>query len=335
MISHRIGELYHKVYAWDNLYLAYQKARRNKRYRGEVLDFSANLEERLIDIQNHLIWKSYEPGRYRIFQVHEPKERTIMALPFRDRVCQHALHNIIEPIFDRTFINDSYACRHGRGLHRAMLKTKEYIRSGGPGCWILKADVRKFFANIDHEVLKTIIRRKIKCKDTLWLIDLWADHHTDAVGLPIGNLTSQLFANITLGALDHHVKEELGIKGYCRYMDDFILITDTKDRAKALKSELSDWIEENLHLSFNEKTQVIPERNGVDFVGYHIWHNRVRLRRRTVRRLRHHIKKVRKADSAVLKKMILSLHSWRSMALWGGCRALLNEADAAIALGRK
>ena len=161
--------LYSRICEFDNIHRAYLKARKAKRYKAEVLRFSANLEENLINLQNHLIWKSYRPARYKLFTIYEPKERVIAALPFADRVVHHALCNVIEPICERSMIHDSYACRVGQGVLAGVLRTTQFIRDSRRQwgrVYCLKADIKKFFPSIDHAILKSIIRKRIGCADT-------------------------------------------------------------------------------------------------------------------------------------------------------------------------
>lgn len=176
--------MFEKIYDYQNLYIAYLNARKQKRYRYEVLKFSYELEENLIQIQNELIWKTYQPGPYRPFIVYEPKKRQIVALPFKDRVVQHALNNIIEPIFDRVMIYDSYACRKGKGTHKAAKRLAYFL--GKPEMhYYLKGDVHSYFVSINHIVLKELIQKRIEDLDTLWLINTIIDHSHNT-GLPNG-----------------------------------------------------------------------------------------------------------------------------------------------------
>lgn len=239
----RYGNLYPDIIAFANLVLAADKAQKGKRFRDNVLEFNYNREKELICLQQELTDKTYQHGKYRTFYIREPKIRMISAAPYRDRVVHHALCNIITPIFEKTFIHDSYANREGFGTHRALSRFTEFARSSR---YILQCDIQKYFPSIDHDILKTTIRRKIKCRDTLWLIDHIIDNsneqfHLDEYfqdddpsflerrkGLPIGNLTSQFFANIYLNELDHFVKEQLKCRKYLRYVDDFCLFDDDK-----------------------------------------------------------------------------------------------------------
>lgn len=237
----RYGNLWHQIIDFENLLEAARKAQRSKRFRPNVLAFNYTLEDQLLRLQHELQTQTYQPGDYRTFRIFEPKPRLISAAPYRDRVVHHALCNIIVPIFEQTFIDDSYANRSGYGTHRALRRFTKFARSHR---LILQCDVQKYFPSIDHEILKAVIRRKIKCPETLWLIEQIIDrsNEQDPVlhyfpgdtlltpnerrkGLPIGNLTSQFFANCYLNGLDHFVKEDLKAKCYLRYVDDFARAT--------------------------------------------------------------------------------------------------------------
>jgi RNA-directed DNA polymerase len=236
--------LYHKIWEFDNLLMALKKAQKGKREVKAVARFLFQQEKNLFWLQRVLKNKTYQPGKYKTFYIYDPKERMISAAPFHDRVVHHALCNIIEPLFDKTFIYDSYANRKGKGTHKAILRYQQYARKYP---YVLKCDIRKFFPSIDHEILKEELRWKIQCEDTLWLIDKVIDGSNKQKphdvyfpgddlftpfqrkkGLPIGNLTSQFWANVYMNRFDHFVKEELGVKGYIRYVDDFVVFGKNK-----------------------------------------------------------------------------------------------------------
>ena len=287
--------LYPQIYDFENLHNAYLRARKGKRYAADVMKFSIRLEENLIDLQNHLIWKTYEPSPYRYFTVYEPKERLIAALPFRDRVLHHALCNIIESIFERSMIFDSYACRVGQGVLAGVNRTTEYLRRARRKwgrVYCLKGDITKFFPSIDHEALKRIIRRRIACPDTMELIDCIIDSSGSERGLPIGNLTSQLWANVYLNELDHFCKETLQVKKYLRYMDDFVIFHPDKKFLQEALQEIRIFLDDNLHLSLNAKTQIFPVGpRSVDFLGYRIWPDYRLLRKANIQRTKRKFKK--------------------------------------------
>jgi retron-type reverse transcriptase len=307
--------IYPRVYSFEALHAAYLRARKGKRYRAEVLRFAARLEENLIELQNELMWKTYQTGRYREFFVYEPKLRAVAALPFRDRVVQHALVEAIEPIWEARFVFDSYACRVGKGTHagadraQALLRTVQ--RRHGKA-YVLKADIHHYFASIDHGVLKRLLRKRVACRDTLWLLDDIIDS-TESPGIPIGNLTSQLFANIYLHELDQFVKQGLRERHYMRYMDDFIVVHHNKAHLRQVRREVEQFLADNLRLTTNSKTQVFPvalyRGRALDFLGYKIWPTHRLLRKDSVRKMRRKVLLYRKGKLA-RDKLLLSAKSW-------------------------
>ncbi len=233
--KHVNSSLYRKLCSWKNLLLAFHKASKGKRGKAPAAAFEYRLEDNLVTLQTELLGKTYRPGTYDSFYIHDPKRRLISAAPFRDRVVHHALCNAIETFFEKTFVSDSYANRVGKGNHKALDRAQYYARCFR---YVLPCDVRQFFPSIDHEILRGILLNKINDPEVMWLVDrilrsgegvlrdeyetVWfpEDSLLDvcrARGLPIGNLTSQFWANCYLNAFDHFVKRELGCKGYVRY----------------------------------------------------------------------------------------------------------------------
>lgn len=311
----RVGNIFSKVIEYENLLLAYYKARKGKKKKKEVLRFSYNLEKNLIDLKEELDNKTYKPGKYRVFRVLFPKERVIKALPFRDRVVQHALCNYIEPIFNKRMIFHSYACREKKGTYRAVEAVYQWLFKIGD-CYVYKGDVHKFFDSIDHEVLKKLIRRVIKCEDTLWLIELIIDWNGSdiPIGLPVGNLTSQLFANVYLNELDIYVKHVLKVKPYFRYMDDFLLLDLFKDNLREWEDKIINFLKEELKLDINPKSGISHSKNGVDFVGYRIWYDHKKLRKRSISSIKRAIKGYR--EGKVTKATFRSqCRSWEGHAI--------------------
>jgi len=291
------GQLYDAICEFGSLLAAYRRARRGKRQREAVQHFEQDLEGNLLRLQRELRDENYQVGRYHVFQIYEPKPRAVAALPFRDRIAQHSLVAQLEPIFERGFIADSYACRPGRGLHRgadraqAMLRAvkRQYGR-----LYVLKADVASYFASVDHQVLMAMLARKIRCQRTLKLCQRILDSHGETlagrrVGMPIGNLTSQLFANIYLNALDQFVKRVLKWRHYLRYMDDFVLIGPDKAQLHAAMGRVRAFLAERLRLQLNRKTQVFPvalqRGRGLDYLGYRLWPTHRRLRKASIARM--------------------------------------------------
>jgi RNA-directed DNA polymerase len=287
--------LIEKIIAWDNLIEAHRLARRGKRDRSEVADFEANLWEELGRIQMELLWGMYKPGRYRAFEVYEPKRREILAAPYRDRVVQHAICNICGPIWHNSMIFDSYACRPGKGTHAGANRVEKWLRgmNASGDVWITKMDVSKYFANISHELARYVIRRKIGCKPTLKALDAIIASTADPsdpwpVGIPVGNLTSQWIANLVGDQIDQWAKRTLGCSRYARFMDDMVVICRTKEEALRVR----DLFEEKL-LSMGmkfSKASVLPVSHGCNFLGYRIWPHKRLIRKDSVRRIKRTIK---------------------------------------------
>lgn len=307
-----LDNIYNDIYDYENLYIAYLNARKGKRYRKEVLEFTNNLEENLITLQNELIWKSYTVGKYREFYIFEPKKRLIMALPFRDRVIQWAIYQKINPFFEKQYISHSYACIKGRGTHQAVEKLQYWLKKvhrQGKEYYCLKMDVAKYFYRIDHFSLMRILKSKIKDTDLLWLLetmviqnetafglelDYSKEVRTNKKGMPIGNLTSQMFANVYLNELDQFMKREMKVKYYVRYMDDFFILHEDKAYLHYIKKVIEYFIDVELKLQLNNKTAIIPVKQGIDYLGYKVWATHVKLRKSTSLRMKRRVKQLEK-----------------------------------------
>lgn len=310
----RIKNIFSEIYDFENLYYAYKDAIKGKRYREDIMLYTDKLEENLIELQNELIWKTYEVGAYRRFYVYEPKKRLIMSLQFKDRVTQHAIYRQINPIPDKQLIDDTYACRKEKGSHKAVHKLQNWMRKDERKgrYYYLKLDIAKYFYRIDHKVLMNILERKIADKDLLEVFDKIincedtrfglpigadiADVNSEemllGVGLPIGNLTSQMFANLYLNELDQFAKHKLKLKQYIRYMDDIIILHEDKKELGRIKTEIERFLNEELHLQLNNKTCIRPTTMGIEFVGFRIWSTHIKLRKQTVKRMKRRLKYV-------------------------------------------
>jgi len=310
------NNLYSKICSFENLHLAYLKARKCKRYRKEVLLFSNNLEVNLINLQKELSNKTYKSGVYKIFYIHEPKKRKIMALPFRDRVIHHAICNIIEPIFDRIFIHDSYACRVGKGVHAGADRLTQFLREAKreyPKIYCLKCDIKNYFGSIDHKKLIQIIQRKIKCHNTMWLIENVINSTDGTKGIPIGNLTSQLFANLYLNELDYFIKHKYKIKQYIRYMDDWVILSPDKKYLWDILKQTEVFLQKFLLLQLNNKTSIFPVSQGIDFLGYRIWVTHRLLRKSSKKRMKRKLRVYQvlyNKNRIDLNRITSSLMSW-------------------------
>jgi retron-type reverse transcriptase len=327
----RHGNLYPQIVAFENLLEAAQKAQRQKRYRDPVLAFNDKLESHLLQLQQELREKTYQPGGYKTFAIYEPKQRLISAAPYRDRVVHHALCNIIVPIFDRTFIATTYANRSGYGSHRALQQFVNYARSTR---YVLQCDICKYFPSIDITILKQLIRRKLKCPDTLWLIDTILDNRSEAEsiidyfpgdtlltplerpkGLPIGNLTSQFFANVYLSGFDRYIKETLKVEKYVRYVDDFALFSDDRDFLHQCRGQIETYLA-NLRLKIHSiKSQLVQTRYSANFVGFRVLPDRIRVRNHNLQTGRKRLNqfKTAYAEGRLSQQEIAkSLQSWNA-----------------------
>ncbi len=287
----RKGNLFDKICSFENIYSAYLKARKGKKLKKEVLLFNYNLEANLINLEKELRTGKYVHGGYKEFVVRDSKRRIIRAPCFKDRIVHHALCNVIEPIFEKTFIFDSYACRKGKGTHRAVKRVKTWLKTAGDYC--LQCDIAKYFDSIDQTILLKLIEKKIKDKKTIHLIEeiINSFNQETKVGIPIGNLTSQLFANVYLNELDQNVKRELKQKYFIRYMDDFLILGE-KQELRFLKEKLEKFLQ-SLKLCF-KKAEIFPLAKGIDFLGYIIFKDFVLLRKNTIKRI---LKKIGKERS--------------------------------------
>jgi retron-type reverse transcriptase len=347
----KIGQtLYEQVHSWENLLLAYRRAAKGKRGQAPAASFEYHLEDNLVQLQAELREKAYRPGPYSSFYIHEPKSRLISAAPFRDRVVHHALCNIIEPIFERSFIFDSYANRVGKGTHRALDRCQKFARRYK---YALQGDVRQFFPSIDHAILRESLGRRIDDPDVLWLVErilesgrgvlsdeydmvYFPDDDLFAVnrprGLPIGNLTSQFWANCYLNPFDHFVKRELRCPAYLRYVDDFALFADDKAALWAWKQTIVERLA-RLRLTIHEAAaQVKPVAEGISFLGFIVFPKHRRLKRRkgvAYRRRLRAMLALYSAGEIGLDEVTASVQGWvnhvRYGDTWGLRRALFRE----------
>lgn len=302
---------YDVIYGFENLYQAHRMAKRGKRYTDEVMRFEFSLSQELTGLQYELKHGIYRIRPYRPFMVYDPKERVIFAPEYRDRVVQHSLcDNIIEPMFDRRLIYDNAASRKEKGTHFAMDRLtgflREHYRFYGNSGYILKCDIRKYFDSIDHRIMYDILK-DIGCLDDrlMWLIRMiLGSYHTErGKGLPLGNQTSQWFALIYLDRMDRIVKEKLHIKYYSRYMDDCVLVHHDNEYLKYCLEVMSEHVQKDRKLEFNQKTQITPISQGVDYLGFHFYLTDTgkvirRLRARNKMRMKRKLKRFRKAYTA-------------------------------------
>ncbi|MCP4696445.1 MAG: RNA-directed DNA polymerase [Gammaproteobacteria bacterium] len=325
----RLTNLWPQLVSFENLWLAWRKARKGKRSKAATIAFSLNLEAELLALQRELQNGSYCPGAYRLFTIYEGKPRTIAAAPFRDRVVHHALLNLIEAPLDRRFIHDSYACRKGKGVHKAVARYQEWAQRYR---YALQMDVQQYFPSIDHDILRAKIARYIKDERVLALIDLIIatsppvertpvyfpgnDLFTPLqrrAGIPIGNLTSQFFANLYLNDLDHWLKDELGLPAYLRYVDDLIVPGDDKGRLIEIRGQVRDKLDTERLCLHPRKAHIVPTRCGLDVFGYRVYPEIRRLRNGNGHRFSCRLRRFAKLYAAGLARFEdfhPSVHSW-------------------------
>jgi retron-type reverse transcriptase len=294
--------LFPQISAFENLLLAARNAAKGKGERYYVMAFFLNLEENLFQLQTELKTESYRLGNYTTFRIYEPKPRMISAAPFRDRVVHHALMNIVGPLLEKSFVFDSYANREGKGTHRAIRRYQCFLKKYK---YVLKCDIKKYFPSIDHEILKSLIRKRIADQKTLWLIDAIIEGSNKQVdvldyfpgdslftpverrkGLPIGNLTSQFFANYYLNPLDHFIKEELRCGAYLRYVDDFALFGNSKLQLNEWKKRISVFSEAYRLRLHPVRCHIYPSSVGYRFLGQVVFQTHRKLCSDSVRRFK-------------------------------------------------
>ena len=319
----KLKNVYTQICSFENLYEAYLEARKNKRYRDEVLAFSANLEENLYDIQRELLNKTYKEGAYHKFYVYVPRKRLIMALPFKDRVIQWAFYKVLNPHFLKGYITDSHACISGRGSHSAIARLQYWLKDiqnprkeqpPGERWYYLKMDISSFYHRIDHDVVCRVCARKIADRDVLAYIQNNLDCDTPFgipagmkadqvppderlydVGIPIGSLMSQLYANAVLDPVDQYAKRTLGIKYYMRYMDDILILHNNKRELHDWRQKIEAFINGELRLDLSQKkTVMLPIAQGIEFVGYKIFSTHIRLRKSTAIRMKRRLRLLQK-----------------------------------------
>jgi len=329
---------FEKVTDFSNLYQAYKKSKLGKGYTKSSMRFQVAALDGIYQIKRRLETKQYIVSKYNEFKIYEPKERIIKACSFQDKIIQHSLcDNVLMPLFKDEFILDNYAGQIGKGTLFGLNRLSEQMSSAykefGMNCWILKADVRKFFYNINHDILKEILKRYVKDEDVYWLCEKFIDS-TEGVGLPLGNQISQLFALLYLSGMDHFITEDLGVKYYGRYMDDFYLIYENKNHLKHCLSEINNVVSK-LELELNEKTQIMPFKNGIKFCGFHTY---VTSDGKVIRKLKNENKRAAKKKYKRMARLVEqgelsrekfdeSYSAWKNHISHGNCVKLGVEMD--------
>ncbi|MDE1810545.1 MAG: group II intron reverse transcriptase domain-containing protein [Candidatus Micrarchaeota archaeon] len=329
------ANLYQRLCSYDNLLLAYRKARKGKAQKDYVIDFEPDLERNLLLLKGELERLEYSPEPIATFILRDPKTRRIGASSFRDRVVHHALCNVIGPIFESRFIYDSFANQQGKGTHRAILRFEEFTRrvsrnagrarsgqqkllgSGKSYGYVLKADIKHYFDTVDQGILMQIISKRIKDARVIWLVGvILRNHRCDAPGkgMPIGNLTSQFFANVYLDELDQFVKHRLGVRYYIRYVDDFVILHRDRKALQLLRGEIQHFLVSDLRIELHpDKTRVVPLDRGITFLGFRVFPLYRLLKKSNARRIwrrMDRLKRIYAAGEMSAEQVSRSIEGW-------------------------
>lgn len=337
-----LKNLHGEICVFERLYVSHKRARRGKREKTEVVRFELEQNANLDRIKRSLITGEYRPGRYRTFMLREPKVRQVRSLPYQDRVVQHALcDGGLSTHIDKMLIHDAAACREGKGTHFALDRLKGFFKKHW-NCheaegWILKTDIAKFFESIDHRILKEMLYPSIRDKRLKSLLNTILDDG-NAKGLPLGNMTSQWFANLYLDPLDRFAKEELKLHHYVRYMDDSVALHPDREYLQECLGRIREFVETRLKLRLNAKSQIMPLRNGVDFLGFHVYLTEtgkviLKVRHESAKRMKRKLKVFQqkyKEGEMSMEAIERSLYSWLGHAEYGNTyhlrKKMLEEA---------
>lgn len=315
------NRLFTKLCSLENLLLAFKKARKGKKKKWYEKEFESNLYNELAKLKIELETHAYKPKLLKRFIIRDPKTRVIHASAFRDRIVHHAICNILEPIFEKIFICDSYANRKNKGTHAALKRFDEFKRKvSGNGqlvkdakdsnmviSYALKVDIKHYFDTIDAEILLRIIGKKIADKKVLQLIKVILSNHnfkTEGKGMPLGNLTSQFFANVYLNELDYYIKHNLKIKYYIRYVDDFVILHRSKEKLLLYKWMINNFLKQKLKLELHpEKSKIIPLYKGINLLGFRVFYHYKLPRKSNVRKFERKLNNIR-IDGDKITKML-------------------------------
>jgi len=283
---------YFQLCSYENLEKAFKKARKKKTLKPYVIEFEENLEENLFKLKTELLLHVYRPKPLETFILRDPKTRKISRSAFRDRIVHHALCNIIEPVLAKQFIYDSYSNRIGKGAFKAVERFEQFSRkvtkNNTGKAFVLKADIKQYFENVDHKVLMSILKNKISDPKIIWLIRIILANYVSKKankGMPLGNLTSQFFANVYLNELDQFVKHKLRAKYYIRYVDDFVILGHSYNVLEDYKTKIDQFLDQKLALKLHpDKSKIIPIRKGVEFLGMRIFPYHKLLKKKNLRK---------------------------------------------------
>lgn len=323
IIMNSYKNLYEKIISLENLYLAYLKARKNKSKKLYILEFEKDLFNNLNQLRGELLLHSYQPKPLVTFILRDSKTRKISKAHFRDRIIHHAICNIIEPLFEKSFIYDSCANIKRKGNLFAIKRFSKFQRKVTKNLssysYCLKADIKHYFQEVNHDILMNLIKRRIKDAKVIWLIKKiiknisMGDHEK---GMPLGNLTSQFFANVYLNELDYFVKHKLKAKYYIRYVDDFVILHQSKEQLKSWKEQIAEFLNKELKLELHpDKSKIIPLSRGIDFVGFRNFYHFKLLRKRNIRNIKLKIQQYK--ENKITKSKFFEIYQgWSAYAKW-------------------
>ena len=347
------NKLYEKLCTKENLMSAFKKARKGKSSKNYVINFESSLDKNINILQEQLKSKTYYPSKLKKFIIRDPKTRTIHSSIFRDRIVHHAIINIIQPIYEKRFIYDSFASRKDKGTHIAVrrfeyfvnkissngMKVKNPYTNNSIRGYVLKADVKHYFNTIDHNILINILRRKIKDEDLIELIRIVLSNFESKIkgkGLPLGNYTSQFFANVYLNNLDYFIKHRLQAKYYIRYVDDFVILHKEKKVLSEFRSKIEKYLK-NLRLELHpDKSEIHALRNGITFLGYRVFYHYRLLRKRNIRYFKNKLsKKLELYNSGLIDKEHLEsfLQGWNGYSNFANTHNFNKRIENVITLG--
>lgn len=300
--------LYEDITNIFNLHTAHRNACKGKGHYKEVQQVNDNKYEMLDKLHEDLVNKRFTTSKYKIKKIYEPKERTIYALPYYpDRITQHAIMQVLQPIWDKMFIYDLYSAIPGKGIHKAITRLRYFLNRKQETQYCLQFDIKSYYPSMNHEILMNQIKHKIKCKDTLWILNDIINSIADETNIPIGNYLSQYFGNIYLNGLDHFLKEKHGVKQYIRYNDDGIILSSSKKHLWYLLDEIENYVNLKLGLTLNAKTRIYPvDKTGIDFLGYKTYPTHCLLRKRTVNKFKNKLVKIKNMDIVGNEQHIVS-----------------------------
>ncbi len=333
--------LYNYLCSMGNLMIAWRKARKGKSGSFDIIDFEADLIRNLLSLHYELKNKTYKPKPLRTFVLRDPKTRVISKSDFRDRIVHHALINCIKHIFENTFIYDSCANQLNKGTLFALKRFQKFMRKVSDPIsqrgFCLKADIRHYFQEVDHEILLNIIRKRLDDCDVIWLIQQILSNNLNEsisgeriIGMPLGNYTSQFFANVYLNELDYFVKHQLKVKYYVRYVDDFVILHKSSRQLSIWKDEIDRFLREKLRIKLHsDKSRIIPISRGIDFVGFRNFYYYRILRRRNILSMRRKISFYEKGIVS-FQKIYEVFKGWRAYAMWGDTYRLQNVLKGEI-----